>query len=231
MNIWDVLFPKRCITCRRFGEYLCSSCFSRVSFSTSFICVVCNRASWDGKTHPGCQGKYALDGAFASLVYKGAIKKVLYQYKYEPYLTDVTEFLTDLFYEGITQHEIAYQILSRKPLFVPIPMHPTKLRQRGYNQSLLLARSLAKRCGVNISDCLQRVKKTPTQTKLSREERIQNVKDAFSLYNKCIHEFQGKEIVLIDDVMTSGATFNAACNVLKRAGADKVWGMALCHEE
>lgn len=192
---------------------------------------MCNRHSWDGRTHPGCLTKYALDGAFASLVYKGIIKKVIYQYKYEPYLTNLTTFLTDLFYEGIIQNEVAYHVLDRQPLLVPIPLHASKLRQRGYNQSQLLAKSLSKKCGLPVSNCLERVRKTPTQTKLTREERIANVKDAFRLNSKCAQQIGRNEIVLIDDVMTSGATFNAAASILKRNGAKHVWGMALCHEE
>ena len=164
-------------------------------------------------------------------MYKGLIKKVIYQYKYEPYLTSLTPLLVDLFYEGIIQHELAYEVLSHQPLFVPIALHHTKYRQRGYNQSQLLAKSLAKKCGLEVVDCLERIKRTPTQTKLTREERIQNVQGAFDLKTKYTQQIQGKEVVLIDDVMTSGATFNSAAHVLKRNGAGKVWGMALCHEE
>lgn len=231
MGLLDILFPKRCIACHKIGDYLCSSCFAQVSFTTYSICVVCNKHSWDGKTHPGCLSKYTLDGAFVSLVYKGLIKKVIYQYKYEPYLTSLTPLLTDLFYEGIIQHEVAYKILENHPIFVPIPLHPAKYRQRGYNQSYLLAKALARKCNTQVLDCLERTKKTPTQTTLSREERIQNVQNAFSLKTKYTQQIQGKEVVLIDDVMTSGATFNSTANILKRNGAGKVWGMALCHEE
>lgn len=213
------------------GEFLCPACFARVSFTTYCICVVCNKHSLDGKTHPGCLKKYSLDGCFAAIVYQGVTKRLIYQYKYQPYLTSLTPLLTDLFYEGIIQQEVAYSIFSRKPLFVPVPLHVQKLRERGYNQSLLLANALAKRFDSSVKEVLQRVKKTPTQTKLTREQRIKNVAGAFALRPQCGNLIKDKELVLIDDVLTSGATFQEAAHILKHAGARNVWGFALAHEE
>jgi ComF family protein len=101
---------------------------------------------------------------------------------------------------------------------VPVPLHRLRLRERGYNQSLELARPLAKRLGLALTLGVERVRATPPQTALSRAERRKNVRQAFT----ATRDFAGARVAVIDDVMTSGATAEAMARCLLKAGAARV---------
>jgi ComF family protein len=187
---------------------------------------MCGKASIDGLTHPRCQGRFTIDGCFAIVQYKGLVKKLMYTYKYKPYLSDLYTFLTDLFYEGMIQHELLYKKLE-KGILTPIPLHPSRLRARGYDQVGLLTEAIAKRTRLPVSHLLKRVKKTDSQFGLKREERIRNIKDAFAVLPDKNHT--DKTILIVDDIVTSGTTLAEAARVLKREGYRKVYGLAFAH--
>lgn len=110
-------------------------------------------------------------------------------------------------------------------LIVPVPLHPTRLRSRGYNQSLELARPVAKHLGISLdARCVQRVRSTPPQTHLPPKERQRNVRGAFAATNSV----KGRRVAVIDDVMTTGHTVNALARCLRQAGAKniEVWVVA-----
>ncbi len=193
------------------------------------VCAVCQKQAIGGVTHPVCRTRYGIDGVFSSLVYKGVVKKMVYTFKYPPYLTDLQTLMTDLFYEGIIQKEQFYCLLKTPSILVPIPLHTKKFRKRGYNQARLLADGLAKQFGMPVVDCLDRVKETKTQVGLTKEKRQENIKDAFALKGKNASNFP--QVFLVDDVATSGATLREAAKVLKKAGVEKVWGLTLAHGE
>ena len=232
MSLFDFLFPKRCVQCKKFGSYICAKCFSYIAFTEIMVCVMCQRYAMAGLTHPVCMTKYSIDGVFPSLVYKGVVKKLVYSFKYPPYLTDLKVQLAELFYEGLIQKEQFYKLMSKPSLFIPIPLHAKKYRKRGYNQSLLLANGLVKHFDVQVIDGLHRVKETKTQVGLSKELRLENIKGAFVI-NPLVKDEIGKfeQVFLIDDVVTSGATLKEAANVLKRSGVKYVWGLTLAHGE
>lgn len=241
MSILDFIFPKRCVNCRKIGSYICTDCFAFIKFHDQGICLVCQRASIGGLTHPVCRGRYSPDGVFSSLVYKGVVKKLVYKFKYNPNLTDLQETLTDLFYEGIIQKEALNKVLEKDSVLIPIPLYKSKMRKRGYNQSLILARGLGKSLNLPVLDCLERIKDTKTQVGLKKEEREENIKGAFALKPKFeyrnskietnsklknsnsqkVSDFgfraSGLCVFLVDDVVTSGATLKEAAKVLKKA--------------
>lgn len=225
MDVLSLLFPKFCVQCRRRGEYLCTKCFAFIDFLPTLICAVCSKPAIDGITHPGCRTRYTIDGVFASVAYKGSIKKLLYQYKFSPYLSQLTPFLSELMYEGVIQFEPIIKIIEKNTALVPIPLTKKKARQRGYNQAELLAQELGKKLQLPIEKCLIRRSETKPQSELSREERRENIKNAFSVAAVPSQS----TIFLVDDIVTSGATFNEAAKVLKKNGAKIVWGVALAH--
>lgn len=227
MDILSLFFPKKCVGCRKFGDYLCPDCFSRLDFDVGLICGVCGRQAISGLTHPICRGRFAIDGIFASLVYKGVAKKLVYQFKFAPYLSDLSEVLVDLFYEGLIQQEMFMKNLTSDALLVPIPLHVIRERSRGYNQAEILACGLGGKFGVSSQQALLRIQRTPTQVGKTQKERRENIKGAFKL--KSGIEVRGKTIFLIDDVVTSGSTMNEAAGVLKRAGVKAIYGLALVH--
>ncbi len=229
MGLLDIIFPKYCVSCKKIGFYICADCFSKLSFCDYYVCLVCSKASIDGCTHPGCRGKYTIDGAFSSIFYKGVAKKLLYVFKYKPYVSQLREILGELFYEGIIQHQSFMEELSYNPVFVPIPLHQSKFNHRGYNQSEILAGELAKRFNLPMQHLLQRVKKTDSQVGLDREKRMDNIHHAFVLAsNNKISQYP--TIILVDDVLTTGSTLWEAAQVLKREGVRKVFGITLARD-
>lgn len=229
MGILDLLFPKYCVNCRKLGSYLCPNCFSFLSFDTYGICLVCDRPSFDNLTHPSCRNRYSIDGVFSGIVYKGVAKKLLYVFKYKPYLSDLQHFLSDLFYESLIQNETFHKALEAKPVVAPIPLSATKLQKRGYNQSEILSLGLARKLKLSSMPLLARVKNTRSQVGLKQKERRDNVQDAFSVLDQK-QLLQAPQIILVDDILTTGATLLEAANVLKRAGAKKVWGITLAQD-
>ena len=113
-------------------------------------------------------------------------------------------------------------------VIAPVPLHRWRLWKRKYNQSALLALALAKRVGRPcIVDALLRTKHRPPQASLNRKKRLLNMRGAFSVNIKRQHHLEGKTIILVDDVMTTGATLNACAKALKRCGAKQVLGLTL----
>ena len=111
---------------------------------------------------------------------------------------------------------------------VPVPLHKRRLRSRGYNQSELLAEELGKLSGLPVGEAvLVRTRDTPPQVSLSgREERVRNVEGSFS----CVGGVEGRKILLVDDVVTTGSTLSACGSALRASGADSVWGVALARQ-
>lgn len=215
MAILDFLFPKRCISCKTFGSYLCANCLATLSFDTRIICLVCGKYTINGATHPVCQTKYAIDGVFCGLLYTTVAKKLVYVFKYEPYLSDIQTLLVDLLYESIIQNERFVQAATIHALFVPIPLSSAKLKKRGYNQAALLTKGLAKKFTIPIADCLLRVKETRPQFGLTKQQRKENMQGVFAL-NRNHKIAQANTIFLVDDVLTTGSTLLEAAKVLKK---------------
>ena len=120
-------------------------------------------------------------------------------------------------------------LTSSCKIICPIPLHPAKLRDRGYNQTQYVAEAIAKKFSIPIiPDLLKRIKNTKTQTQLNNKERIENMKNAFIINPKYINLIQNKRIMLVDDIVTSGATANEATKVLRAAGARGIFLVALC---
>lgn len=230
MGILDLIFPKYCVNCKKFGDYLCPNCFSRLSFDTKNICLICGNPSYDGLTHPKCKGKYRIDGSFTGVVFNHVSKKLIYQFKYKPYLSSLAAFLTDLIYESLIQNEKFNDLNHQSFILVPIPLSSAKLRKRGYNQAEILAKGLSKKFGFPVYNYLDRIKETRSQVGLTKKQRKENISGAFKILN---HKslIINQNILLVDDVLTTGSTFSEAATLLKRGGASKVWAVAFAREQ
>lgn len=226
MSFLDLLFPKRCIGCRRFGEYLCTNCFPKLAFAEYAICFVCQKGSLDGRTHPRCRTKTTIDGVFVGLVYNSLSRRLITTLKYKPYISDLAPYLVDVLYERLIQDELFVLLITKPFVITPIPLHESRLRQRGYNQSELLARALAKKFSFSSLALLERREKTKSQVGLGKEERKKNMQNAF-VVKKGIALSQ--RVFVVDDVVTSGATLLEAAKTLKKAGVKEVYGIALAH--
>lgn len=232
MGFLDFFFPKYCVNCRKIGDYICANCFSYLSFDISMICLACNKGSIDGLTHPGCCRKYTIDGAFSAINYKGVVKKLIYNFKYKPYLSDLNKVLTEFFYESIIQQEsfikTIEQLNNEAIALVPIPLSKQRLRRRGYNHAKLLAVGLSEKLGLKQLDVLERVRETKSQFGLTLKERKENIKGAFILNTSYI--IQNTNVFLVDDILTTGSTLLEAARILKKNGAKKVWGLTLARD-
>lgn len=229
MDLLDLFFPKRCVQCKKFGSYVCATCFARIHFDEQLLCFICNRSAMQGLTHPVCKTRYSIDGIFSCLVYRGVVKRLLYVFKFQPHIIDIRGILIDLFYEGFIQSESFYRHVEKGPLVIPIPLSPAKFRSRGYNQAALLAKGMATKCSLQFLDGLKRIRHTQSQVGKDREERKRNIKGAFLLNKKAELLVKDKTIFLVDDIVTSGATLREAAGVLKHSGAKQVFGLALAH--
>ena len=231
MGLLDFIFPKRCVSCGKLGLYLCDNCFSYLSFDPKTICLVCGRPAMGGLTHPACISRYTIDGTFVSITYNRTAKRLLAKFKYKPYVTDLNNTLSDLFYEGLIQQESFYAIDKKDAVLCSIPLYAKKERVRGFNQAMVLANGLGNRLNLPVATLLKRIKNTKSQTGLKRDERKDNMKDAFVVAVGEEQKVPGSTILLVDDVMTSGATLAEAAKVLKKAGAKRVYGLVLAHGE
>jgi ComF family protein len=234
MGFSDLVFPKKCVVCRKHGSYLCEQCFTYLSFDAKSLCLECNNPSFNNLTHPRCRRKYGIDGCFSALSYNKTVQKLIFNFKYKPYLTDLKTVLSDLFYESIIQNEQFMKLIANgKWLMVPIPLSKSKLRKRGYNQAEILAKELSKKFKIPVQDLLVRTRETKTQVGLTNLQRKLNVKNAFSLNSSFItnhSSLKNVNVFLVDDVVTTGSTLLEASKVLKRGGVGKVFGLALARD-
>jgi ComF family protein len=118
-------------------------------------------------------------------------------------------------------------ILSRADYIIPIPLHPARLRERGFNQSLLLAQEAAFGSGITLKDCLIRTKNTPSQTQLDYDSRAKNIRGAYQLKTRLDFSLKDKRVVLVDDVITTGATLTEAAKTLIENGVTEVYGVVV----
>ena len=219
MNFLDLLFPKKCVSCGKLDAYICKECYLKIDYVDKPICPICQRQAIGGRTHPGCHGKYNLDGLVVVCRYRGPIKAAIQKVKYK-WVYDIEKVLVDLLISSLWKFDI-----PAKNILVPVPLHARRKRWRGFNQAEILAKTLAKSFKVPFSDLMIRIIDTATQVGLKRDDRRKNVRGAFSLRQGA--DVDGKNIVLCDDVYTSGATMREATQVLKRVGAKCVWGLAI----
>jgi competence protein ComFC len=227
-----VLYPKRCVSCNKEKcGYLCGDCFSRISFHESTVCPVCLKGSIDGRTHPKCMTQHDIVGLMSGVTYGPVVKKLVYKFKYKPYISDLKTIIGKIFCESLEQNELFNQLLKRQPLLLPIPLSKKRLRMRGYNQSELLASYVAQYFALKMNNnLLVRIKETKPQFNLHKDQRFSNMSGAFSINKKYKNQLQNQTILLIDDVATTCSTLRSAAKVLRKNGAGEVYGVTFAKE-
>ncbi|RLC73008.1 MAG: ComF family protein [Chloroflexi bacterium] len=216
----DFLFPTSCLGCGREGSLLCPSCLKTLPRLYPPYCERCG-IPCSGRICPLClSSPPVIDGIRSPLLYRDLAREAIIHLKYRN-LKLLARPLAELLADYLAESQLQFDVL------VPVPLHPRRLRSRGYNQSALLAKNLSELIGVPLrEDILFRLRDTPSQTSLGGPERRQNVAGAF----ECREELEGWEILLLDDVCTTGATLDACAVALKKAGAGAVWGLTLARE-
>lgn len=223
----DVIYPPRCLTCTEpteQGASLCSDCWADTTFIIGTICDVC------GTPLPGesDDGKIKCDSCIshppvwntgrAAVVYEGGGRRAVLSLKHGDRL-DMARPLAEWMARS------AGGLLERADAIVPVPLHWRRLFKRRFNQSAELARHLSAISDTPFApDLLIRDKATPSQDGLAREERYENQRGVFSIHKRCTVP---KNILLVDDVMTTGATLSACTGTLRAAGAERIDALVL----
>jgi ComF family protein len=219
----DFIFPRYCVGCGREGEFLCSTCLRTISRILPPICPKCGRPQPSGVLCPDCVSWSAdIDGIRSPFKFEGVIRQAVHQLKYRN-LRALSPTLAEFLYEYLTNYPLPVDVI------VPVPLHPKRLRERGYNQSGLLAGDLSKLIGLPSSaGSLIRQRNTVPQARtVNVNQRQKNITGAFTCRNQ---ELQGKKVLLIDDVSTSGTTLDACARAMKDAGSVSVWGLTVARE-
>ncbi len=231
-RILEALLPTSCSFCRSpVGDsgipFFCSACWSDFSLMTGPVCPCCGRPFDSPETLLHSPDHLCLacrrlpprfDQAVSIGYFEGALREAIHQFKYRPCRSLGAPL--GLWMAG------HIRTVNQIDLLIPIPLHNTRLRKRGFNQSLLLAYHVASALNLHLSyDNLARTRPTRPQVELSGEERIRNVQGAFAVVRP--EEVCGKAILLIDDVFTTGATMNECALVLKEAGASSVTALTV----
>ena len=205
-RVLELLFPDRCLGCRKKDEFLCQACAfgtkkqTRHKNSILFLDKLCY---W---------------GLYKDKILRKALRRFKYHGTYglaQPFSEMLKEIITP-----------CLPPLGAQTLVIPIPAHLSRKNDRGYNQAELLAKTFSgKMSFLYAADLLLKTKNTRSQTFLPREERLFNVKNSFAVANPDL--IKNKKIILVDDIVTTGATLSEAARVLKEAGAEEVIGLVV----
>jgi ComF family protein len=219
----DLLFPRWCVGCGREGDFICPDCLKSLPRINPPLCPRCGRPQLNAVVCPACVGwEASIDGIRALFKFEGAVRQAIHELKYNN-LRAIAPLLGKWLGDYLIANPLPAEVL------VPVPLHSKRLRERGYNQSRLLARELANISGLPlVDDCLMRITYgTPQARTHNVAERRGNVADAFSCRDRRLED---RQVLIIDDVSTSGATLDACARALKSAGASSVWGLVLAKE-
>lgn len=228
--IIETLYPRhlKCIACKsELAEKnvydMCPECYQKLDFITHNFCVRCGQKlpkDLSGACLNCKATNYHFELARSAVSFSGDMIKIIHRFKYARYKF-LAEPLSYLLYDLLLVQDWKIDMIAYVPLFL------NRERTRGYNQSRELSLYLSKHTSLPIFDDIVRLKDTPTQTKLSRRERQENVKDCFKVNNKSA--VKGLNILLIDDVFTTGSTSNEVSKELKKAGANKIYVLTVAH--
>ena len=218
----DMVFPPRCVTCKEFGAYICPACRTLISRAEAPRCDRC----WSPAEGARCEGCRHRPPAFkasrSAFVYDGSARDAVLALKFEGLAAIAKTMAVPM----------ADRLVGWDPpvsAIVPVPLAPSRKRSRGYNQSELLAREIARLCGLPVvTDSLVRSRATPPQVRqFDWEARRDNVAGAFAAGAGVVDG----GVLLVDDVITTGATLDACARVLLSAGSGPVFALTFARED
>mgnify|MGYP002385927606 FL=1 len=239
----DTLFPISCISCGKDNVWFCDECLQKIELLSFQVCPKCEKIiTENGNACRNCKSISSLDGLLVACRYKNSspdnqniLAKLVHLYKYR-FIEDLHMPLGKILIKAILQSQ-----LPIPDIIIPIPLHPRRLRWRGFNQSDLLAGYIGNHLTANFTipienDWLRRKKFTQPQMKIKKyTERLANLQDAFFLDPNIIDNtkksLHGKTILLVDDIATTGATLFECAKILKTSGVKKVFAIVLARQE
>lgn len=213
----DFLFPPRCVVCHGVGEWFCPGCQAGIQLIEPPFCSQCGRPTSSGHC-PYCKKiPIQMDGVRALAYFEGSMRDAIHAFKYN-HRVELAPLFGSMLRDYLTGHAVPADMI------VPVPLHPERERNRGYNQSVLLAHELGARMSIPVlTHAIRRVRATEPQIELNATARRANVREAF-----CADQsVAGARVLLVDDVCTTGATMDECGVALRKQGATSVWGLAL----
>lgn len=234
----DLLFPKFCLGCKKEGSYLCDDCRSLLDISEFNYCLCSvkpmrlpiGNSDWQNGKCQRCENK-KLSGLYFALAFKekSLTRKLIYHFKYKPYLKDLSETLAGILIEHFVLSGKNINEVWENSVLMPVPLDKKKLKNRGYNQSEELAKKLSETLKIPvISNVLIKTRRTDSQAELKKEAREKNLQGVFAIKNP--DKIQSKKIFLVDDVYTTGSTMEECAKTLQESGVKSVWGIAIARE-
>jgi ComF family protein len=232
--VLDSLFPVFCLSCQKEGSWLCENCLAETKILDFQVCPACEDVITDkGFLCHFCREsrKSHLDCLIAAVSYEDpVIKKMIHNFKYR-FISDISQPLAKLISRALIRSDIPLP-----DLIAPVPLHPRRLRWRGFNQSLLLASRLSEELAplmkIEILDILERkIHNAPQMNVKNYRERLENVKNIFDLKSGLNPDLiKNKNILLLDDIATTGATLGECAKILKSSGAKKVFAAVVARQ-
>lgn len=219
-SLIDLIFPKICFSCDRRLEknekVLCNKCENSLEIITN-VCDICG-SILESENCNICQvNDFYFDKARSIYKYNDTVQKLIHELKYNDF-----KIIAKFFGRKVNNYFEKFSPFSKIDMIVPVPLHRTKKRSRGFNQSELLASAISDQINIkHIPKLLKRTKFTDSQTKLSRSERQNNVAEAFKVNSK--YDVKGKNILVVDDVFTTGSTVNSISRLLREQDVGKIF--------
>lgn len=222
-NFVNLLYPIHCAICRKNLDpldnfYVCTFCISMIKQNPKPYCESCGRSAQGAKTicRECRKAPFHFERARSACLYEGVLKELLHLFKYKRRIS-LSNILSRLMIDFIKEDG---HFLDGVDIITFVPLANKRLRERGFNQSEVLALGLAKEFGIPMSDAIEKPRATKPQNELSRNERLVNLNGAFKMKNKI--GLENLKILLVDDVMTTGATLNECSKTLLGSGAETV---------
>lgn len=210
-NIINELYPKQCIICGKlYNDEICNKCYKTLE-------ILVKSQKYENKS---------FNEHIYLFKYEGKIRNLIIDYKFND-----KAYLSNFFTKIIIKNEKICRKIKSYDIIIPVPIHKKRKNERGYNQSELIAKKIAK--NINelelVIDCLIKEKNTVAQSTLTKQQRKQNVKQVYKLENK--EKIQNKKIILIDDIYTTGSTVEECSKILKQNGAKEILILTIAKDE
>lgn len=224
LALLDIVYPPFCAVCRgsaASGEAVCEACLAKAPAMTPPFCQVCS-TPFSGQiegpfTCATCRERaFHFTCAVAARRSRETARELIHQFKYQGCLP-LQKPLGGWLAEALGDPRLQSPPCDR---LVPVPLHPARRRERGFNQAHLLAQELSRRSGIPLLDGLRRIRHTASQTGFDRAARMENLRGAFQMRQHC--DVRNLHLLLIDDVLTTGSTVDECARVLAHAGAASV---------
>ncbi len=229
----NLFFPSICQGCGKPGTYLCKKCVKKkIIFIKEQHCHVCKKKIKKGFVHKKCRCLTHLDGVFVTARYSKFVERFLADIKYGFYYAMIEDVNRIMIHPNSAEatsgrdsrSKIWMESIGKNSVFTFVPLHPSRRRWRGFNQAEEMAKGIGKYWDIPVVKLLERRRKTKSQVGLDKKMRRSNLLGAFEV-SRQLSAVSYQNVILVDDVMTTGGTLEECARVLKKSGVKKVWGL------